>query len=93
MGDHGLYNTAIKWINLVGVQERINRDGVAKLHRITINGSASGSIFVYNGPTVSHELVAQIDSSNVGTYEYGILLASGITVSGTAASNATVVYE
>ncbi len=88
------YREAIKWVHLSSITEEINRTGQARLHRVVVNTAVASNLIVYDGPNVAADVVASIDCSTQGTYDYNdLLLNTGLTVSGTGAADVTVIYE
>ena len=88
------YRDALKWLNFNAISDNINRSGDSRLHRVVVNAPAAGTVTVYDGPTVGSDVVAAIDSSNAGSFDFNdLLLKNGLTVSGSGAADVTVVYE
>ena len=88
------YQDALKYAHLTVSGIAIERDGQAKLHSVTVNGTASTTLDVFNGPDILSPLVAVVDCNNAGTFIYdGIPLASGLAVRLNNTADVTVIYE
>ena len=89
------YQEALKYEHVTAAGTTIERDGVAKLHLITVNSGANASLDVFNGPTITSPTIALVDCNNPVTLGYGgVILGSGIALRLRGASaDITVIYE
>jgi len=94
MPDTLQYRDAIRYHRMETTGTGIQRAGIARLIRITVNDPTAAAVLnVWESPTTAGEKVAIIDCSNPGTFEYGVTL-SGLTVDLSGANaDVTVVYQ
>ncbi len=88
-----IYKNALKYVHMTGAATAISRSGRAVLHRVVINTSGTGSLTVYDNNVASGDVLAVINIGNVGTYEFGVVLNTGLTVVLSANADATIIYE
>jgi len=88
------YRDAIRYERFETTGTGINRDGVARLIRVTVNDpNAAATLEIYESPTTAGQKIAVIDCATAGTYEYGVTL-SGLTATlGGGNADVTVVYQ
>ena len=87
------YEEATKWIHSGAAEELINRSGQARLIRLIVGTSAAGTCTIYNSATASGDVVAVINTSAVGSYEYGFILPIGLTLDKTGTADIVLIYE
>jgi hypothetical protein len=93
MPDANLYESVSRYAHLTGAATAISRSGPAKLHRITVNDAGATTLTVYDASTAVAPVIAVIDCSVAGTYEFGLTLTGGLTVVLAGAADVTVVYQ
>ena len=89
------YQEALKYEHMTVAGTTIERDGVAKLHLITVNSGANATLDVFNGPTITSPTIALVDCNASKTLNFGgVILGSGIAsrLRG-APADITVIYE
>ncbi len=86
------YRDAIRYEHLTVSSTAINREGEARLLRVVVNDPAAVSLTVYEAATAAGEVIAVVDCTNVGTFEYGVTL-SGLTVNLDGTADVTVIYQ
>jgi len=88
------YQEALKYEHMTVAGTAIARDGVAKLHLVTVNSGANTTIEIFNGPDITSPKIAEVDCNSVGTLDYGgVSLPSGIALRLKGPADVTVVYE
>jgi hypothetical protein len=87
------YEEYTRYAHLTGAATAINRSGSAKLHRVTVNDAGTATLTIYDNNAASGTVVAVVDCSVAGTFEYGFNLTTGLTVVLSATADVTVVYQ
>lgn len=90
-----IYKNALKYVHMAGAATAITRSGRAVLHRVVINGAGgSGDLTIYDNNAASGAVVAVIDLTVIGTFDFaGLVLTTGLTVVTDQTADVTVVYE
>lgn len=77
--------------NITTATDTAIHSGPCVLERVVVNTDAAGSIIIYDNSAASGTKVATIEASpSLGTFEYGCLCSSGVTVTTGAALDITV---
>lgn len=92
MPDTLRYREAIRYEHLTGAGSAINRDGEARLLRITVNDPAAETLTVYEGATAAGDVIGVIDCDTAGTLEYGVTV-TGLTADLSGTADITVIYQ
>lgn len=80
------------FVNVSAASSTVIYSGGCVLEWLTVN-AADGAITVYNNSEASGSTVATLAGSTVGTFGYGCLCGSGVTVTTAGAADITVVVD
>ncbi len=88
------YEEAIRYEHFSTTGTGIERGGVAKLIRVTVNDpNAAASLELFESPTTAGEKIAVIDCATAGTYEFGVTLTGLTATLGGGDADVTVIYQ
>ena len=94
MALNSLDDQSIRYEHFETTGTGINRDTAAKLLRVTVNNpTAASTLTLWDSPISGGDVIAIIDCSIAGTYEYGLPLSGLTAAMGGANSDVTVVYQ
>lgn len=86
------YEEATRYVHMTTSSTAIQRDGQAKLHRVTVNDPTATTLTLYEAATAAGEVIGVIDCNAGGTYEFGVTL-SGLTAVLGGTGDVTVIYQ
>jgi hypothetical protein len=94
MPDTLQYRDAVRYHRFETTGTGIQRANAARLVRVTVNNpTAASTLTLWESPTTAGEVIAIIDCSVAGTYEYGLTLSGLTGAMGGANADVTVVYQ
>lgn len=85
---------AFSYVNIVTSTTTVVKNAPGTLGKITVNTiGGAGNIIVYDNTSGSGSIIATIDSTILGSYDYNVSAGTGITVVTTGAPDITVTYK
>jgi hypothetical protein len=88
------YRDSIRYHRFETTGTGIQRANAARLIRVVVNNpTAASTLTLWESPTTAGEVIANIDCSIAGTYEYGLTLSGLTGAMGGANADVTVIYQ
>jgi len=80
--------------NITTATTTVVKSGPGVLFGIVVNGTAAGTITIYDNTAGSGNLIGTLKASiTEGLYSFGCRFSTGLTIVTAAASNITVIYS
>ena len=94
MALNSLNDQALRYHHFTTTGTGISQGGAAKLFRVTVNNpTAASTLTLWESGQTAGDVIAIIDCSLEGTYEYGVTLSGLSAAMGGANSDVTVIYQ